>query len=162
MSPAESPLVRAERVEPLHDGSIPEDTEYWLFSGYYAELFRDDAEGYYLNATSPAPCFWVMWRQEEEVADDAIGLPPALPQIVTLSYHDAGRWLDAQERVDQIAAPEPVLAWMGAFVEEHYRVEPKRRKRPQSFQPLTDRFGQPVRISTDKVRGGGGAGGHGK
>ena len=34
------------------------------------------------------------------------GEPMAVPQIVTLSYHEAGRWLDAQERVDQVPAPE--------------------------------------------------------
>jgi hypothetical protein len=82
------------------------------------------------------------------------GEPMAVPQTVTLSYHDAGRWLDAQERVDQVAAPEPVVAWLRAFVDAHYQAEPKRRKRPDSFKPLTDRFGQPVRVSTDKRRGG--------
>lgn len=159
VSPAQTPTITAERVEPLHDGEIPAGTEYWLFSGYHVELYRDDAEGYYLNATSPAPCFWVMWREEEELADPAVGLPPVLPQVVTLSYHDAGRWLDALEKVDQVPAPEPVLVWMGRFVEEHFQVEPKRRRRPQSFQPLTDRFGQPVRITTDKLRRGSGGGG---
>lgn len=32
--------------------------------------------------------------------------------------------------------------------------EPKRRRRPDSFRPLTDRFGNPVSISTDKTRRG--------
>jgi hypothetical protein len=35
-------------------------------------------------------------------------------------------------------------------VNEHYVPETKRRKRPESFKPLTDRFGQPARVSTDK------------
>jgi hypothetical protein len=69
---------------------------------------------------------------------------------VTLSYHDAGRWLDAQERVDQVAAADEVVDWLSAFVDATYQPEPKRRKRPDSFKPLTDRFGQPVRISTEK------------
>ena len=30
--------------------------------------------------------------------------PVAMPQIVTLSYHDAGRWLDAQETVERVDA----------------------------------------------------------
>ena len=32
-----------------------ERTEDWLHPGYTVELFRDDAEGYYLNVTTPAP-----------------------------------------------------------------------------------------------------------
>jgi len=31
--------------------------------------------------------------------------PVAVPQAVSLSYHDAGRWLDAQETVETSAAP---------------------------------------------------------
>ena len=47
-------------------------------------------------------------------------------------------------------APDVVVDWLRGFVTEHYVVEPKRRKRPDSFKPLTDRFGQPARVSTDK------------
>lgn len=132
-------------------GSDPQAT-HWLHPRFRVELFRDDAEGYFLNLNSPNPCFWVFWRADEERLLD--GEPMAVPQIVTLSYHDAGRWLDAQERVDQVAAPEVVVEWLRSFVDTTYQPEPKKRKRPDSFKPLTDRFGQPVRISTEKRRGG--------
>jgi hypothetical protein len=137
-----------EKVEPV--GGIPADeaTTHWLFPRFRVELFRDDAEGYFLNLNSPNPCFWVFWRADEARLLD--GEAMAVPQIVTLSYHDAGRWLDAQERVDQVPAPEEVVDWLRGFVDTTYRPEPKRRKRPDSFKPLTDRFGQPVRISTEK------------
>ncbi|MDI1244681.1 MAG: DUF3305 domain-containing protein, partial [Rhodoferax sp.] len=36
-----------------------------------------------------------------------------------------------------------------------------RRKRPESFKSLTDRFGNPASISTDKVFGNGQGGGRG-
>ena len=55
--------------------------------------------------------------------------------------------------MEQVAAPEEVVDWMRAFVDATYVPEPKKRKRPESFKPLTDRFGNPVRISTDKRRG---------
>ncbi len=137
-------------------------TEDWLHPGFTVELFRDDAEGYYLNASTAAPCWFVMWRLEEEATvSDA---PIARPQVVTLSYHDAGRWLDAQEQVEQVPAPPHIVDWMRVFAEEHYTPEPKRRKRPDSFKPLQDRFGNPASVSTGKTyRGGpgGGEGGHG-
>jgi hypothetical protein len=129
------------------------DGERWLHPGFTVELFRDDAEGYYLNVTTPAPCWFVLWRMEEEptVADE----PIARPAMVTLSYHDAGRWLDAQETVEQVPAPAEVIAWMRDFADAHYVIEPKQRRRPQSFRPLQDRFGNPASVSTEKKFGGG-------
>lgn len=130
-----------------------ENGEHWLHPNFTVELFRDDAEGYYLNATTPAPCWFVLWRMEEEasVADEPIPRPAA----VSVSYHDAGRWLDAQETVEQVPAPPEVVAWFQAYADEHRVIEPKRRKRPDSFKPLTDRFGNPASVSTEKKFGGG-------
>jgi hypothetical protein len=138
----------------LYEG---EDGQRWLHPGFRVELFRDDGEGYYLNVSSPAPCWFVLWRMEEEpsITDE----PIARPEIVTLSYHDAGRWLDAQEKVEQVPAPPDVVEWMRLFVEAHYQPEPKKRKRPESFKRLEDRFGNPASVSTEKKYGGGG--GHG-
>jgi len=124
----------------------------WLYPDWTVELFTDDAEGYWLNVTSPTPAFFVMWRMSEpEEGAQAL----ARPQAVSLSYHDAGRWLDAQETVETSPAPQHVVEWVRAFAEQHFVPEPKRRQRPQSFQRLTDRFGQPVSVSTGiKPKGG--------
>jgi hypothetical protein len=132
----------------LHRG---EDGERWLHPGFLVELFRDEGQGYYLNLTSPAPCWFVLWRMEEEatVADE----PIPRPLIVTLSYDEAGRWLDAQETVEQVPAPPHVVEWMRLFTEQHYVPEPKKRKRPESFKPLQDRFGNPASVSTEKKHG---------
>ena len=59
---------------------------------------------------------------------------------------------------EQASRGDPALR---AFVAEHYQPEPKRRKRPDSFRTLQDRFGNPASVSTEKLRGGGGGGGHG-
>jgi hypothetical protein len=127
--------------------------ERWLHPGYTVELFTDEAEGYHLNVTTEAPGWFVLWRLEEEmsIADE----PIARPLQVSLSYHEAGRWLDAQETVEQVPASAPVVEWVRAFVQEYYIEEPKRRKRPESFRSLTDRFGNPASISTEKKQGGG-------
>lgn len=121
--------------------------ERWLHPGHVVRLFKDDAEGYVLNVTTAAPCWFVLWRMHE--SEDG-GEPQARPEIVTLSYHDAGRWLDAQETVEQVPAPASVVQWMQAFVAQHYVPEPKKRKRPASFQSLQDRFGNPASVSTMK------------
>jgi hypothetical protein len=90
-------------------------------------------------------------EEEPSIGDEVM----AVPTMVSLSYHDAGRWLDAQENVDQVPAPAEVVAWMSAFIDEHMVLETKRRKRPDSFKTLQDRFGNPATVSTDKIRGGG-------
>jgi len=130
--------------------------ELWLHPGFRVELFRDDAEGYYLNATTETPGWFVLWRMEEQAT--IASEPLARPEMVTLSYHDAGRWLDAQETVEQVPAPGEVVEWLRAYVEENYVVEPKRRKRPESFKRLEDRFGNPASVTTVKKFGGEGNG----
>ena len=129
----------------------------WLYPDWTVELFTDDAEGYWLNATAPTPAFFVMWRLSED--DEP---PRAIPQAVSLSYHDAGRWLDAQETVETAPAPPELVQALLAFAEQHFVPEPKKRQRPQSFQRLTDRFGQPVSISTEGKRKGAGGAGNGR
>lgn len=128
------------------------DEERWLFPGFSVELFRDDAEGYQLNLESPAPCWFVLWRMDE---DTGTNTPLARPLAVSLSYHEAGRWLDAQETVEQVPAPPEVLDSLRTFAQAHYTPETRRRKRPDSFRSLQDRFGNPASVSTEKLRGGG-------
>ena len=103
-------------------------TACWLHPGFTVELFVDEAEGYYLNLSSGAPVWFVMWR----IDDDDPSL--ARPERVTVSYHEAGRLLDAQERVDNLPLPPDIVQWLQSFADEHYRPEPKKRRRPASFQ----------------------------
>jgi hypothetical protein len=109
------------------------ETAQWLFPNLPVTLHRDEGEGYYLNLTSGAPVWFVMWRIDDEDASRA------WPEIVTLSYNEAGRLLDAQELVDNLPLPDDVRGWLQAFTDEHYKPEPKRRKRPASFVPPEER-----------------------
>jgi hypothetical protein len=124
----------------------------WLYPAWRLELFSDDAEGYWLNLTSPTPSFFVMWRLNDGLQGQD---EQAVPQALSLSYHDAGRWLDAQETVENVPASPEVVARLQAFTDAFYVPEVKRRQRPQSFQGLTDRFGQPASVSTEDKRKGG-------
>ena len=101
----------------------------FLHPGLRIELFRDEAEGYHLNLSSGAPVVFVMWRIDE--ADPS----RAWPEAVSLSYHEAGRWLDAQERVDNCPLPPDWREWLQAYTELHHQPEPRKRRRSQSFLP---------------------------
>lgn len=121
-------------VEPLPPGAqVAEGPELiaddatgarWRFAGHALELHRSEAEGYYLNITSPEPKVFVMSRPVEEGGD-----PPVRPELVTVSYNEAARMLDGGEHVDAVPLPAEVLEWMRPFVAEHYKPEPKRRVR---------------------------------
>ena len=47
----------------------------------------------------------------------------------------SGRWLDAQERVDNVPLPAELREWLQAYTDANYQPEPKKRKRPASFLP---------------------------
>lgn len=100
----------------------------FLHPGLPVSLHRDEAEGYHLNLTSGAPVWFVMWRIDD---DDP---SRARPEFVTLSYNEAGRLLDAQERVDNRPLAPEAREWLQSYTDLHYRPEPKQRRRPASFR----------------------------
>jgi hypothetical protein len=116
-----------------------------LWPGFALEVFSDEAEGYFLNVTSPTPCVFVMWRLDENNADG-----DAFPHSVTLSYNEAARWMDAQEKVDHVAMPAEIFAALSAWVEENYKPpEKKRRIRPKSFESKEGRYDASMNAAAD-------------
>ena len=99
----------------------------WLYPGHEVDLRRDEAEGYYLNASSDEPSVFVSLRQGE-------GEDKPRPFLCTLSYNEAARWMDSNERVERVPAWPELAAWMGQWVEDNYRPEPRKRQRPRSFE----------------------------
>uniref|UniRef100_UPI000B4BA0E3 DUF3305 domain-containing protein n=1 Tax=Ideonella sp. A 288 TaxID=1962181 RepID=UPI000B4BA0E3 len=77
-----------------------------LHPGFEVTLHADEAEGYYLNLSSGGPVWFVMWRIDDEDPSRA------WPEFVTLSYNEAGRLLDAQERVDNLPLDADTRQWL--------------------------------------------------
>jgi hypothetical protein len=98
-----------------------------IYPGFAVELFRDEAEGYYLNVSSEAPSVFISLR-----IDEATGEP--YPFQVTLSYNEAARWMDSSERVERAVVWPELVEWLGEYVQENYRPEPKKRRKPRSFE----------------------------
>ena len=98
-----------------------------LFPGFEVRLFPDEAEGYYLNASSEAPSVFVSIRRDD-------GEDDPYPFQATLSYNEAARWMDGGEKVERVVAWPELAAWMGEWVEQNYRPEPKQRRKPRSFE----------------------------
>jgi hypothetical protein len=108
-----------------NDNSADEST--LRFGGLNVELHHSEGEGYWLNLNSPAPCLFVMWRQES-------GETP-VPWVVTASYNEAGRMLDAGEKVENVPMSEAMHAWVKAFTDANYKPEPRKKvKRNDPFK----------------------------
>jgi len=98
----------------------------WLHPGFKLELFHDEAEGYYLNLSAPAPFVFVNWLEE-----DGAGVP----KLVTVSYNEAARMMDGGATVDGVPMPAEWIPWLAQYVKKHYKPEPKKqRARPPSFK----------------------------
>jgi hypothetical protein len=98
-----------------------------LHPGFTVNLYPEEAEGYYLNVSSKVPSLFVSLRIDEATGD-------VYPFQATVNYNEASRWMDGGERVERAVAWPELIAWMGQWVEDNYRPEPKKRQRPKSFE----------------------------
>lgn len=96
-----------------------DDMEQWLHGGFVVEIYRDEAEGYYLNLSTDHPCAFVEWDMVDSMA---------VPRWVTLSYHEAARRMDGGAQVEGVPMPADWLPWLAAFTQQHLTV-PERKKR---------------------------------
>ena len=99
----------------------------WRWDAERIELHPSEGEGYWLNLNSPQPCIFVMWRLEE---GDAV----PRPVVVTVSYNEAGRMLDAGDHVDNVPMPDSLRAALTTYTAAHYKPEPRKKvKRNDPF-----------------------------
>jgi hypothetical protein len=98
-----------------------------LYPGLDVTLFRDEAEGIYLNVSSEEPSVFVSIRHDE-------GGEEPYPFQCTVSYNEAARWMDGGESVERVPAWPELVAWIAAWVEANFKPEPRRSQRPKSFE----------------------------
>jgi hypothetical protein len=103
VAPAGEILPGAERVcEPLE-----------------LRLFADEADNYLLNLTAAEPMLFVVWRLEDDT-------PTVV--MVTVSYGEAARMLDAGENVEGVPLPDDLRGWVEDFARAHYQPPEKKVK----------------------------------
>jgi hypothetical protein len=98
-----------------------------LHPGFEVVLYPEEAEGYFLNVSSDEPSVFVSIRHDD-------GAPEPYPYQATLSYNEAARWMDGGEKVERVPAWRELVEWMGEWVQANYRPEPKKRRKPRSFE----------------------------
>jgi hypothetical protein len=104
-----------------------------LYPGFELKLFSDETEGYYLNVSSEQPCVFVEWRMNDD--------GEAYPNLATVSYNEAARWMDGGMQVERVPAYAELIVWMGEYVEQYYRPDVKKKRiRPKSFESKEGRY----------------------
>lgn len=106
------PAFEAEADTPAKQIFSDAQCERYLVGSFNLELFRDEVDNYHLNLTSPEPRVFVMWRMVDDFPH---------PVVLTLSYGEAARWMDADEACDGVPMPPEIAEWLGDFVNAHYK-----------------------------------------
>jgi hypothetical protein len=117
-------------------------------------LDRDEAEGYYLNLTSPQPSLFALLRLPDVASATAAQAPSGVPEAeaITASYSEAARWMDGGMVVVRTALPEPMLAWIAEFAQYHFQAEGKKKR--GKFRPSflsRQEFGEVARSALDEA-----------
>jgi hypothetical protein len=112
----------------------------WLHPRQTVELFADECKGYFLNLTSGAPVWFVMWRPDENDASRT------QTGGVSLSYIMSDRWLSSDEKVDTVPLPGDIEEWLRVFTNANFKIDEPRRQRAQSFVSPQEREAQARRL----------------
>lgn len=113
-------------------------------------LDRDEAEGYYLNLTSPQPSLFALLRLSDVATTTVPASNTDVPQAVsiTASYSEAARWMDGGMVVIRTLLPQPLLAWIAEFAEYHFPVEgPKKRGKYRPSFLSRQEFGEEAKAA---------------
>jgi Protein of unknown function (DUF3305) len=103
------------------------------------EIFRSDTEAYQENLGSAPPSVYVVLSEDEE----GDGQFPYFVQSVTLSPYEAQDVLDSgEEIVERVVMPEPVLAWLQEFIDEHHVDKPFKKRKRDRLDLEEQKFGK--------------------
>ncbi len=125
-------VTMSQIAPPLRcEAETHDEQAFWRWYGALMDLHPSEGEGYWLNLTSDAPCVFVMWRLDDDAPTDAV----PVPAVVTASYNEAGRMLDASDRVDRVPMPEAMQGALAEYTMKFYTPEKRRKvKRNDPFR----------------------------
>ncbi len=104
----------------------------YLWSGYYLELFKDAADGYYHNLMSEDPKAFVICQRDEG--------EPLEPYLVTVSYDEAAAHMEVEEDVFSVPLPPELYRFVEHFVLAYYAPEKRKKRKREDWksQPAPD------------------------
>jgi len=111
----------------------------YLAGTLFLTLHRKDCEALRANLMLPVPELYIVLQEGEDLSADF----PYFPHSVTASAYDAQDAADAgDDIVEKVAMPEPVAAFVQAFVEEHYEEETFIKRKRDKLKIEEQKFGK--------------------
>jgi len=102
-------------------------------------LHRKETEALRQNLMLPEPELYVVLREAEDPASEF----PYEAHLVTASSYDIQDYEDTGEDiVEKVAMPDPVAAFIQAFVEEHHQDEAFIKRKRDRLRPDEQKFGK--------------------
>ena len=96
-----------------------------LWRGLSLCFYPDSAESYWYNLTGGRPALYVVCRDEEG---------EFRPVVVTANHDEAAAHGEVDDQVFAVEIPPEVYQRLERYVLDHYRPEPRRKRRHRSVQ----------------------------
>jgi hypothetical protein len=100
------------------------DGEEFSWTGYHVTLYKDACERYWHALIGDKPKVYVVCREGVDESDVAIE-----PMVVTIDYDEATAFVETDELVLSSEIPGELYRYMEAFVLQHYKPEPFRKRK---------------------------------
>ena len=105
---------------------LPDGGEVWSWSGHAVRLHRDACERYWHALIGDRPLVYVVCRESS-------GDAPLRPLVVTVDYDAATAFAETDDLVLSAPIPGDLYRYMEAFVLEHYRPRPFRKRERRNW-----------------------------
>ncbi len=103
------------------------------------ELHAKEAEAYVFNMKSLKPAIYVVLTDDEDIEAEI----PLRVHLVTASPYEAQDYLDSgEDMVESMEMPTEIVAWIDAFIAEHYVEEPFIKRQRDKHKIEEHKFGQ--------------------
>lgn len=102
------------------------------------DLHPAEAEGYVVNLQADSPRVWVVLREAENGGDF-----PYKVHAVTVSAYRMQDYMDSSEEiVEAVAMPASMVAWLDAYVAEHFVAAPFKKRKRDEIRVEDQKFGK--------------------
>jgi hypothetical protein len=109
--------------------------EQWLWTGLQVNLYPDCAESYWYNLVGRRPSLFLVCR--ENAAGELV------PHAVTANYDEAGAHMETDDLVFSAPLPPELHVQMEAFVMQHYRPQPPKKRKRRNWTERDDDVWKP-------------------
>lgn len=100
-------------------------------------IYRTDTDAYLSCLSGDPPSVYVVLRE------DLDGDHEVVPFAATVSAYEAQDYLDGEDVVEPVPMPEPIAAWVRAFVNTHHVDVPFKKRKRKRYKDQELIFGKP-------------------